>query len=377
MTTQSTGAPEHRASLRKPILRLALFLVLVVFVLTTETCHNHLFLFPRTTITRTPADYNLPYEDVSFPSANGNKLAGWYCPAENEIGALVLNHGNTGNIDGYIDYARILTERGVSVLLYDYQGFGASEGKASISSLIDDGVAAFDYLVSRGHAPGKTAVMGVSLGTMVSCGVIPRRPKAACMILEGAFVPETELYWRMGTLGAPIAFIISRSLPAIDPKKNVAALNGRPLLMVHGADDATTPLYGAGELFQAARQPKWMWVIDGVKHFPEPIFYRREQYQEVLVSFLRSAFLGEPFDQPRVSWSFTGTGPWKVSASLAQGAPSAELVIITEGNSAIRRKSTRGMVVSVNDRPVTVAAFAEPHAVEPEGQDGEKREADD
>ena len=374
MDPDTTPQPRRRSSIRKPILRVTALLAVIAFALTTETCHNRLFLFPRQAMTKTPADYALAYEDVTFPSANGKKLAGWYCPAQDEIGAVVINHGNTGNIEDYIDYAAILTQYGMSVLLYDYQGFGKSEGSASVSTLIDDGVAAFDCLVSRGHQPDKIAIMGVSLGTMVSCGVIPRRPKAACLILEGAFLPETELYWRMGKLGAPAAYIIAKTLPPIEPQKSIAALNGRPLLMIHGTDDATTPLYGAAQLYEAARQPKWMWVMDGIKHFPEPIFYRREQYQAVLVLFLRSAFLDEIFHQPRVFWSTTGSEPWEVSATV-QGPP-GEIVIITEDNKTIRRKTSDPAKITIQDRPVTVTAFSEPRTSRPREQGRAKPETD-
>jgi pimeloyl-ACP methyl ester carboxylesterase len=370
MEESPTGEQKKAWPFRKPILRLTLFVVLIAFVFTTETCHNRLFLFPSTTIEKSPADYRLASENVTFKNPAGKELAGWLCPAQHAIGTVVLNHGNTGNIGGYIDYARLLTEAGVSVLLYDYQGFGNSQGKASISSLIGDGLAAFDYLVSRKNTPGKIAVMGVSLGTTVSCAVIRRRPQAAALILEGAFLPETELYWRMGTLGAPVAFIVSKSLPPIAPEEDIAALDGRPLLMVHGAQDRTTPLYGAAQLFERAKPPKWFWVMDGVRHFPEPVFYRRKSYQAALTSFLRHVFLGESFDQPRVvDWAATQQtdGSWRVTAHVQVPHGSADVVVVTEGNKAVRKKtpfaSGSGRVeIDAAARPVTVSAFAEPQA---------------
>jgi len=362
------AAPTHTriSSIRKVLLRTALFLLLVVFLLTTELCHNRLFLFPSTQIKQTPADYRMEFEEVAFENETGKQLAGWFCPAENAIGAVVVNHGNCGNIGDYVNYAQALTQAGVSVLLYDYQGFGHSEGGPSISSLPGDALAAFDYLASRVGGGHKVAVLGVSLGAPISCTVAARRSEAAALILEGAFLLETELYWRMGTLGAPVAFVISKSLsPAVRPERDILALNGRPLLMVHGANDSTTPLFGAAELYEKAPRPKWLWVMDKAGHFPDLMFYRRNGYPKVLAAFLRHVFLDEPFDQPRVSWAAADRGgKWKVSAGVRADTAPVSLVVVTQNNKTVRRESlpagSYDVSVEVPSRPVTVSVFVEP-----------------
>ncbi|NQT19037.1 MAG: alpha/beta hydrolase [Planctomycetes bacterium] len=355
------------SAIRKPLLRLALFLLLVCFVLTTEACHNRLLLFPRKAIRKTPAVLNVAFENVTFANARGKQLAGWYCPAKEPIGAIVLNHGNAGNIDLYIDYAHHFTRGGISVLLYDYQGFGNSEGSRSLSQLVGDGLAAFDYLASRTADPDKIAVMGVSLGTPVSCAVARQRPSAKALILEGAFLPETELYWRMGILGTPVAFIIAKTLPFIDPEQDIKALDGRPLLMIHGDKDRVTPLFGAGKLYEKAQPPKWLWVMEGVGHFSEPMLYKQGSYPKAVVEFLRHAFLDEPFDQPRIDkWTSTklGGGKWRVSADIHAPRGHASLVVTTAANTAVRKKKlpagSSNVTLEVEGRPITVSAFVEP-----------------
>jgi len=373
MAAEAAGAKKKASSLRKPALRLALFLVLVAFLLTTELCHNHLFLFPSAKIEKTPADYQLAFEDIAFKNVAGKRLAGWYCPAQDPIGAVVLNHGNAGNIGGYIDYARCLTKAGLNVLLYDYQGFGKSEGGASISSLVGDALAAFDYLDSRVGGAEKIAVLGVSLGTPISCAIAAQRPKAAAVILEGAFLPDTELYWRMGTIGTPVAYIISKSLrPDIRPERDIAALNGRPLLMVHGDSDRTTPLFGAARLYEKAPQPKWLWVMEGVGHFPNPIVRKHDSYPQVLAAFLRHVFLGQDFDQPEVkSWAATRRGKgWQVEARIQAPAGPVGVAVITKDNKAVRKQSlpagSYDVRLEVQSPPLTVSAFVELQAEEPE-----------
>jgi len=372
MTGEAPRPQKKISSIRKPLLRLAVFLLLIIILLTSKFCHNRLFLFPSTKIKETPSDYQVEFEEVTFQNEAGKQLAGWFCPAENAIGAVVLNHGNAGNIGDYANYAHCFTKARVSVLLYDYQGFGRSEGNPSIGSLLGDGLAAFDYLASRVGGADKIAVQGVSLGTPISCAVAARRPEAAALILEGAFLLETELYWRMGTLGAPVAFVISKSLRSgVRPERDILALNGRPLLMVHGDNDRTTPLFGAAELYEKARQPKWLWVMDNAGHFPSLMHYKRNSYPKTLASFLRHVFLDEPFNQPRVSWTATNrNGKWQVSADVQADAAPVSLVVVTQDNKAVRKEllatGSYDVPIEVSSRPVTVSVFVEPQVVQAE-----------
>lgn len=354
----------------KPAIRIALFLVIVVFAFTTESCHNALLLHPSRTYSKTPADRKLNCEEVSFANPEGKNLSGWYFPAEGAIGAVVLNHGNADNIGLYLDYAEVITQAGVSLLLYDYQGFGKSERGTSVRGLVGDGLAAYDYLESRGAAPGGIVVMGVSLGTPVSCAVAAQRPHVKAVILEGAFLPQEEIYHHMGTLGWPFAFIISRTMPKIRPEADARTFAGRPLLMIHGNQDATTPISGAGRLFEAAGEPKWMWTIYGRGHFPDLIFHKRAEYARVLTAFLRHVFLKEPFVQPSVSWNAEPRGSeWEVTARVngeQNLSKDASLVVIFDDNgttwSPVKIKAGEQQLTTrcSMGRPVSVSAFVEP-----------------
>ncbi|HUS58635.1 MAG TPA: alpha/beta hydrolase [Planctomycetota bacterium] len=356
----------------KPALRLGLLLVLICFVLSTDSCQNKLFLFPSKMLANTPESRQIPFEEVTFNNPKGIKLHGWYFPAENAIGTVVLNHGNAGNIGIYLDYAAMFTKAGANLLLYDYQGFGKSEGSPSIRSLEGDALAAFDYLAARGNNGGGIAVMGVSLGTPISCIVTAKRPAARGLILEGAFVPRDELYWHMGTLGTPIAFIISRTMPDMRPEVDIKSMAGRPILMVHGSSDRTTPIVGAAKLFEQAPNPKWLWVMEDLGHFSEPVFYKGTQYRRVISEFVRAVFAGEEFPQPQVVWSpeKRPDGTWSVKATVTARTElpaRASMVAVTEDNKTQRkelRMDTQAQHLTFDlgtrKRPVTVSIFAEP-----------------
>jgi len=364
------------ASWRKPALRVALLLVFTAFLLSTETCQNKLFLFPSRKVENTPVSRQLKFEEVSFKNASGKTLRGWYFPAENAVGTVVLNHGNAGNIGIYLDYAQFFTKAHANLLLYDYQGFGQSEGKPSLSALQSDALAAFDYLVARGQNAGGIAVMGVSLGTPVSCAVVARRPAARGLILEGSFSPREELYWHMGTLGAPLAFVVSKTMPDMRPETDIKAMAGRPVLLVHGSADRTTPLVGAARLYEQAARPKWLWVIDGLGHFPEPAFHRAVQYQQVISNFVHAAFAGEEMAQPQADWSplRKPDGTWSVQALVTartELAGTMTLVATTEDNKThlkpLLREGLEQRVtfdLGTRKQPVSVSVFAEPPASE-------------
>jgi alpha-beta hydrolase superfamily lysophospholipase len=76
----------------------------------------------------TPAQRELPYEDAVFRSCDGVKLAGWYVPAEGARFTVLFCHGNAGNVMHTMDAASQFHEMGLNCLVFDYRGYGDSEG---------------------------------------------------------------------------------------------------------------------------------------------------------------------------------------------------------------------------------------------------------
>ncbi|NIQ90449.1 MAG: alpha/beta hydrolase, partial [Deltaproteobacteria bacterium] len=87
--------------------------------------------FPDKTIVQTPADYDLPFEDIWFTSSDSVRLHGWLIPAVPSKHMLVFCHGNAGNISHRLDNVRLLNQRGISVFIFDYRGYGRSDGSIS------------------------------------------------------------------------------------------------------------------------------------------------------------------------------------------------------------------------------------------------------
>ncbi len=128
-------------------------------------------------------------EDVWFDGKNGAKLNGWLIRPQNQptIGTVMFCHGNGGNLTNVSSLAGRLAERGLEVLIFDYRGYGRSEGELSDEwGLYADGDAAYDYLTkTRGVNPERLTIYGQSLGTTVAVDVASRRQCAALVVESG------------------------------------------------------------------------------------------------------------------------------------------------------------------------------------------------
>jgi fermentation-respiration switch protein FrsA (DUF1100 family) len=151
---------------------------------------NRLFFYPETTIAAVP---HIPYDDVTFTANDGTKLNGWFIPFTASDRVFVISHGNAGNIGDRSEMGEYVSrELRSAVFMYDYRGYGRSEGKPSESGLYSDLLGALRYVRARGYASDKIYLMGQSLGTAVTVDVASRE-RVAGIILEAPFPGVREL----------------------------------------------------------------------------------------------------------------------------------------------------------------------------------------
>src|SRR5258705_11290172 len=130
------------------------------------SCQSKLIWFPGKPGGVTPRDEGLEFEDLTLKTLDGERLHAWFLPAKGEPrGALLLSHGNAGTIEDRLDVARFFVEARVSVLLYDYRGYGSSTGSPSEEGTYADARPAWKELVEqRGLAPARIRLYRQSLG---------------------------------------------------------------------------------------------------------------------------------------------------------------------------------------------------------------------
>ncbi|MDX1930668.1 MAG: alpha/beta hydrolase [Pirellulaceae bacterium] len=223
---------------------------------------------------------NYGAEDVQFASADGTQLHGWYWQHSNPQGHLLYCHGN-GDCVGYLgDYLADLSRRHrLSVFVFDYRGYGRSEGSPSEVGILQDGVAARNWLAARAAiAPEEVILMGRSLGGAV-CVDLAANSGARGLILQNTFtsLPDAaaSIYWFL-----PVRWLMRNQYRSIDKIERYAG----PLLQSHGDRDRIVPFAIGQRLFKAAPGTKRFFTIEGGDHNdPEP-----DEYSKVLEDFLSS-----------------------------------------------------------------------------------------
>lgn len=203
----------------------------------------------------------LPLQEVWFQAEDGAKLFGWY--VENRATPVVLLwcHGNAGNVIHRLDNLVELYRLGFSVFLFDYRGYGRSQGRPTEEGLYRDALAAYDYLAKDRHvAPERLVLFGRSLGGAVAGQVAAQRP-AAGLILESAF-PSIAAVARAHYFGLPVDWLLGAEF---NLAKELAGLS-LPVLVIHGDRDDTIPIELGRQLFDAARPPKDFYPVPGADH---------------------------------------------------------------------------------------------------------------
>ncbi|MBN8659575.1 MAG: alpha/beta hydrolase [Candidatus Obscuribacter phosphatis] len=180
-----------------------------------------------------------------------------------DVVTVLINHGNSGNILDRYTLVKWLRKNGLSVFLYDYAGFGLSEGIPDTSSIVSDGVSAFDLLVTRGVAPSRIVLYGESLGVAVSTAVALVR-KPAAMLLQSGFSSLRQI--AVDTF--PMLSIYPQELFPTPSLDSAAMLSGRhpPILIAHGMKDPTVHYFHAQRLFDSASREKKLLLLPNAVH---------------------------------------------------------------------------------------------------------------
>jgi uncharacterized protein len=223
---------------------------------------------------------NYGAEEVQFESTDGTVLRGWYWQHPNPQGHLLYCHGN-GDCVAYLGvYLANLSQRHrLSIFVFDYRGYGRSEGSPSEAGILKDGVAARDWLAKRvAIQPTDVILMGRSLGGAV-CVDIAANSGARGLILQNSFtsLPDAaaNIYWYL-----PVRLLMRNQYRSID---KIARYHG-PVLQSHGNQDRIIPYALGQKLFRAAPGRKRFFTIEGGDHNdPDP-----EAYAGVLGEFLQS-----------------------------------------------------------------------------------------
>ncbi|MFQ5934904.1 MAG: alpha/beta hydrolase [Acidiferrobacterales bacterium] len=238
--------------------------------------------YPDRQLVATPKQFGLEYEPVSFRTQDGVALSGWYLPAGDERGVLLFFHGNAGNISHRMLSLQVFNRLGLSTFIFDYRGYGHSEGRPDEPGTYRDGEAAWRYLIEhRNLDPRRIIVFGRSLGAAVASYIASRYPPRA-LIVESGFTSVPDLATRF------YPFMPVRWLSRFEyATKHHLTQVSSPVLIVHSREDDIIPFEHGRALFEAAQHPKQFLEIVGTHN--EGFVISGKHYEDGLNQFLSNA----------------------------------------------------------------------------------------
>jgi fermentation-respiration switch protein FrsA (DUF1100 family) len=209
-------------------------------------------------LTATPQQIGLAFEDVELITEDGVRLHGWFIPSDSARGTVLFFHGNAGNISHRLDSIATFNRMGLNVFIFDYRGYGQSQGRATEAGTYRDAEAAWSYLVeTRGIDANNIIVFGRSLGASIAAWLASQYTPTA-LILESGFSSVPSMAQRMYPF-LPVKWL---SRFNYDTRQYVSTI-ASPLLVVHSKNDELIP-YAEGRLvFDAAPANKQFLDIRG------------------------------------------------------------------------------------------------------------------
>jgi fermentation-respiration switch protein FrsA (DUF1100 family) len=252
-------------------------------------CVQSMFYYPDRVRYETPDALGLRYESVQFTSADGTRLSGWFIPAvgrqnpREAKGTVVHFHGNAQNMSSHWRFVSWLPKQDYNVFVFDYRGYGESEGKPEPKGVFEDANAALNCARSRGDVdPERLFVFGQSLGGTNAIAVVGSGNRAGvkAAAIESTFYSYSSIANDKMT-GAGL--LVSDDYAA---SKFIAAVSPIPLLLIHGTADAVIPHAHSQRLLADAREPKRLIEVPGAGHL-EPMSAPRfgTTYQQALMDF--------------------------------------------------------------------------------------------
>jgi len=274
------------------LIRILVTLAVVTAFLWITGCMERMFYQP--TVGPTPAPRGV--EVVRFPSRDDTLLTGWFIPAQTPppdggTSPTILHvHGNAGNIESHAWFTEFLPAYGFNVFVFDYRGYGESQGKATRRGpLVEDTNAALDALLAREDVdPKRIGMYGQSLGGAIGINVMADRPEIRAAVLESSFAS-----WReeaANVVGGEPPGMIWRSLAWLlipdshRPTDAIARVN-RPMLLLHGDADTLIPVSHSRRLLAASNGHATLVEFPGGEH--NTLRESHPQMEQAVLEFFR------------------------------------------------------------------------------------------
>ncbi len=246
----------------------------LLFLLILQSC-GHLFYRPSRNEFYNPKQLNLSYEDVYFKAADGIQLHGWILPSQVQPvkGTIVHFHGNAQNITTHFLNLAWLVKQGFNVFIFDYRGYGKSQGKATQEGLYQDGLAALEKGRELHKSQGKFIVYGQSLGGIVSLRALADYQdlkNVDLIVMDSTFDSYRDIAFDKLTSRwflypvSPLALVAVSDAYASDEVFEKIKI---PTLVIVGMKDHIIPAKFGKRIYNGiTAQEKWLWKLPKGRH---------------------------------------------------------------------------------------------------------------
>ena len=270
-------------------------LALVLLSLLLAGCVSSPFYHPDRVLYSTPASVGLEFENAVFESSDGTRLTGWFIPAtgyqspKNAKATVIHFHGNAQNMSAHWRFVGWLPQRGFNVFVFDYRGYGASQGNPEPKGVFEDSNSALNYVRLRKDVdPERLVVLGQSLGGTNAIAVVGsgNRSGVKAIAIEAAFFSYSSI---ANDKISGTGVLVDDTYSAERYVGNLAPI---PLLLLHGTSDPVIPYAHSLRLFDKAREPKAMVTVEGAGHIEALTAQFGVKYQEALLDFFDISLSG-------------------------------------------------------------------------------------
>ena len=256
-----------------------------------SSCTNMLFV-PSKQFYYTPDVVDVDYDNVYITSADSTRLHGWRLKTEQaRKGNVLYLHGNGENISTHFANLYWLLDYGYDGYIFDYRGYGLSEGEPDLDGAVSDVAAMLDYIIEQSNDHEQVIVIGHSMGgalAIYSVATSELKDRLTALVSIETFSDYRDITqdvlsnsWLTWLLQWPLSYTMDNSYSPVEVIDQVSPL---PLLIMHSRRDLMIDYYHAERLYEAAAEPKQLVEIDSDHNH----IFRAQGNRELLMDFIDS-----------------------------------------------------------------------------------------
>ncbi len=246
-------------------------LILIIFAFFLTGC-SHLIFFPEKKDYPNPNLKKYKFKDVYFETSDKVRLHGWFFKTENPEGTVVFFHGNAENITTHVNSIFWFVDNRFDVFIFDYRGYGKSEGRPSLKGVHIDGLSAVKFCVDNLDKTGKIILFGQSLGGEIAIYVAAnyrQKNLIKLLIVDSTFssyrklarekLSSSPITW----IFQPLAFFLNDKY---SPVRWIDKVFPIPIIFIHGKKDRVIPFKHSLVLFKKYKGKKHIFIVENAGH---------------------------------------------------------------------------------------------------------------